>query len=119
MPKTWDSVLVSVLNRFGADRPIKKDIVELFDWVRLGMYGFYEGYDYDLSVFEGTNCKFLLHMFGMRTLRLLRTQTLLVNESDVKNKRVLSKKFQTTENFIRMLDWVEENKTLPHRIQCY
>ena len=23
---------------------IKKDIVELFDWVRLGMYGFYEGY---------------------------------------------------------------------------
>ena len=43
--------------RFGANRPIKKDIVELFDWVRLGMYGFYEGYDYDLSVFEGTNCK--------------------------------------------------------------
>ena len=43
--------------RFGKDRPIKKDIVELFDWVRLGMYGFYEGYDYDLSVFEGTNCK--------------------------------------------------------------
>ena len=30
--------------RFGVDRPIKKDIVELFDWVRLGMYGFYEGY---------------------------------------------------------------------------
>ena len=35
--------------------------------------------------------------------------------SDVKNKRVLSKKFQTTENFIRMLDWVEENK-IPCRI---
>ena len=36
-------------------------------------------------------------------------------QKHVNNKRVLSKKFQTTENFIRMLDWVEENK-IPCRI---
>ena len=41
----------------GKDRKIKQDIVKLFDWVRLGMYGFYEGYDYDLSVYEGIDTK--------------------------------------------------------------
>ena len=39
----------------GQKRKIKKEVIELFTWVRLGMYGFYEGYEYDLSVYEGTD----------------------------------------------------------------
>ena len=101
--------------RFGVDRPIKKDIVELFDWVRLGMYGFYEGYEYDLSVFEGTNCKPSAAYVWDENLETSKNPNIIGDWSDVKNKRVLSKKFQTTENFIRMLDWVEENG-IPCRI---
>ena len=101
--------------RFGMDRPIKKDIVELFDWVRMGMYGFYEGYDYDLRIFEGTNCKPSAAYVWDENLDTSKNPNIKGDWSDVKNKRVLSKKFQTTENFIRMLDWVEENK-IPCRI---
>ena len=101
--------------RFGANRAIKKDIVELFDWVRLGMYGFYEGYEYDLSVFEGTNCKPSAAYVWDENLETSKNPNIVGDWSDVKNKRVLSKKFQTTENFIRMLDWVEENG-IPCRI---
>ena len=96
--------------RFGLDRPIKKDIVELFDWVRMGMYGFYEGYDYDLRVFEGTNCKPSAAYVWDENLETSNNPNIVGDWTDVKNKRILSKKFQTTENFIRMLDWVEENK---------
>lgn len=101
--------------RFGLDRPIKKDIVELFDWVRLGMYGFYEGYEYDLRVFEGTNCKPTAAYVWDENLETSKNPNITGEWSDVKNKRVLSQKFQTTENFIRMLDWVEGNK-IPCRI---
>ena len=101
--------------RFGANRPIKKDIVELFDWVRMGMYGFYEGYEYDLSVFEGTNCKPSAAYVWDENLATSNNPNITGEWTDVGNKRVLSKKFQTTDNFIRMLDWVEENK-IPCRI---
>ena len=36
---------------------IKKETVKLFSWIRIGLYGFYEEYTYDLSVFEGTDTK--------------------------------------------------------------
>ena len=101
--------------RFGLDRPIKKDIVEQFDWVRMGMYGFYEGYEYDLRVFEGTNCKPSAAYVWDENLETSKNPNITGDWTDVKNKRILSKKFQTTNNFIRMLDWVEENK-IPCRI---
>ena len=76
------------------------------------MYGFYEGYDYDLSVFEGTNCKPSAAYVWDENLETSKNPNITGEWSDVKNKRVLSKKFQTTENFIRMLDWVEEKGIL-------
>ena len=74
--------------RFGLDRPIKKDIVELFDWVSMGMYGFYEGYDYDLRVFEGTNCKPSAAYVWDENLETSNNPNITGDWTDVKNKRV-------------------------------
>jgi organic radical activating enzyme len=100
--------------RIGVDRPIKKDIVELFDWVRLGMYGFYEGYEYDLSVYEGIATKPSAAYVWDENLDTSTNPNITGDWTDSSRKR-LSKKFQTRDNFIRMLDWIEEKK-IPCRI---
>ena len=70
--------------------------------------------DYDLSVFEYKLCASMPYVWD-ENLETSKNPNITGEWSDVKNKRVLSKKFQTTENFIRMLDWVEENQ-IPCRI---
>lgn len=100
--------------RIGKNRPINKDIVSKFSWIRLGMYGFYEGYDYDLSVFEGLTTKPTAAYVWDENLQTSQNPNITGKWSD-SNKKVLSKKFQTRENFIRMLDWIESNK-IPCRI---
>jgi hypothetical protein len=98
----------------GSDRKIKSDLVGLFTWIRLGMYGFYEGYDYDLSVFEGTDTTVSACHVWDENLDNSNNPNIMGNWSDT-NKKKLSKNFQSRENFLRMLDWVEE-KEIPTRI---
>ncbi|MAG24414.1 hypothetical protein CMI47_02445 [Candidatus Pacearchaeota archaeon] len=98
----------------GNKRKIKKDIVGLFSWFRLGMYGFYENYEYDLEVFEGTNTKISAAYVWDEALDTSTNPNITGQWTDM-NKKKLSKKFQTRENFLRMLDWVEANK-IPTRI---
>lgn len=98
----------------GKERKIKKDIVEMFSWVRLGMYGFYEGYDYDLGVYEGINTKPSAAYVWDENLDTSDNPNITGKWSD-SNKKRLSKNIQTRENFIRMLDWIENNG-IPCRI---
>jgi pyruvate-formate lyase-activating enzyme len=100
--------------RLGKERKIKQDIIKLFSWVRLGMYGFYEGYDYDLSVYENIDTKPTAAYVWDENLDTSTNPNITGNWTDPSKKK-LSKKFQNRKNFIRMLDWVEDNK-IPCRI---
>lgn len=98
----------------GKDRKIKADVIKLFSWVRLGMYGFYEGYEYDLAVFEGLETKPSAAYVWDENLETSENPNITGQWTDG-NKKRLSKNFQNRENFIRMLDWIETNK-IPCRI---
>ena len=100
--------------RIGVDRKIGKDIIELFSWVRLGMYGFYEGYDYDLSIYEGISTKPTAAYVWDENLHTSDNPNITGKWND-SSKKKLSKKFQTRENFYNMLDWIEKNE-IPCRI---
>jgi organic radical activating enzyme len=91
-----------------------KEVVKLYSWVRLGMYGFYEGYDYNLDVFEGLDTKISAAYVWDEALNTSNNPNVTGQWTD-NNKKKLSKKFQTDENFKRMLEWVEE-KEIPTRI---
>lgn len=83
-------------------------------WVRLGMYGFDEGYDYDLEVFEGTGCAVSAAYVWDGALETSTNPNVTGEWTDT-NKKILSKNFYKEENFFRMLKWVEEKK-IPTRI---
>lgn len=74
-----------------------------FEWVRLGMYGWDEGYEYDLSVFDGLNTK------------LSAAYVWDNNIETSSNPNIIAANIQKEENFYKMLDWVEE-KRIPTRI---
>ena len=85
-----------------------------FSWVRLGLYGFDEGYKYDLSVFEGLDVK----ISGAYVWDGARSTS---NNPNITGKwvdgkgRKYAKALQVVSNFDQMLAWVEENK-IPTRI---
>lgn len=85
-----------------------------FSWVRLGMYGWDEGYTYDLSVFEGLNLDISAAYVWDGALETSTNPNITGQFSTIGRKK-LSKNFQKTENFFAMLDWVEKNK-IPTRI---
>jgi MoaA/NifB/PqqE/SkfB family radical SAM enzyme len=93
---------------------IKKEIVSKFTWVRLGLYGFYEDYTYNLSVFEGTETTVSAAYVWDEAIETSNNPNVTGEWTDSK-KKILAKKFQKRENFLRMIDWVEENK-IPTRI---
>tara|TARA_R110000824_G_scaffold28264_11_gene95230 strand:- start:9817 stop:10881 length:1065 start_codon:yes stop_codon:yes gene_type:complete len=95
-------------------KKFNKGIIKLFSWVRLGMYGFYENYTYDLSVFEGLDTKVSAAYVWDEAIETSSNPNITGKWTDLKKKR-LSKNFQKRENFLRMIDWVEENK-IPTRI---
>ena len=78
------------------------------------MYGFYEGYDYDLSVYEGLDTTVSAAYVWDEALTTSENPNITGKWSDPTKKK-LAKKFQTRQNFERMLDWVESNK-VPTRI---
>lgn len=87
----------------------------LISWVRLGMYGFDEGYDYDLSVFEGLNNIEISAAYVWDGALETSTNPNVTGEWIDPTKKILAKNFYKEENFMRMLAWVEEKK-IPTRI---
>jgi organic radical activating enzyme len=93
---------------------IKKDTLKYFSWVRLGLYGFYENYDYNLSEFEGLETSISAAYVWDEAIDTSSNPNVTGDWSD-KNKKRLAKNFQKRESFIKMINWVEENK-IPTRI---
>ena len=91
-----------------------KDIIGLFTWVRLGLYGFYEGYEYDLSVFEGTSVDVSAAYVWDEAVHTSSNPNVTGEWTDATKKR-LSTNFQKREAFEAMIAWVEANK-IPTRI---
>ena len=95
-------------------KSVKKETIKLFSWVRLGMYGFYENYEYDLEVFHGLDTKIsAAHVWDEELETSSNPNT--TGEWTDKSKKKLSTNSQTNVSFYKMLDWVEENK-IPTRI---
>lgn len=93
---------------------IKKETVKLFSWIRIGLYGFYEEYSYDLSVFEGTDTKISAAYVWDEAIETSSNPNITGKWTNIKSKK-LSQKFQKREKFIEMINWVETNK-IPTRI---
>jgi hypothetical protein len=91
----------------------------MVSWVRLGMYGFDEGYEYDLSVFD--NCPDVAISAAYVWDGALETSNNpnvtgeWADPSNATGKKMLAKAHYKEENFFRMLKWVEEKK-IPCRI---
>ena len=87
----------------------------LVSWVRLGMYGFDEGYDYDLSVFNGLDNIEISAAYVWDGAPETSTNPNVTGKWTDPTKKILSKAHYKEENFFRMLDWVQEKK-IPTRI---
>ncbi len=84
-------------------------------WVRLGMYGFYEGYTYDMEALRTyPNLTIGAAYIWDENYELSDNPNITGEWTDKKSKR-LAKKRQTPEHFERMLEWVETEK-IPTRI---
>jgi MoaA/NifB/PqqE/SkfB family radical SAM enzyme len=87
---------------------------EHFSWVRLGMYGFYEGYDYHLDRLREKNVKISAAYVWDEAWVTSENPNITGDwVSDKKKKR--SKYFQESGKFFEMLSWVEKEK-IPTRI---
>jgi len=88
---------------------------DLFSWVRLGMYGWDEGYEYDLDVLRAHPELRIsaAYVWDMNTETSSNPNIIGKWADDVNRK--ISKTDQKKENFFKMIDWVEENK-IPTRI---
>lgn len=85
------------------------------EWIRLGMYGFTEGYEYDIeSLRKYPNLMIGAAYIWDENFRTSENPNILGTWSETKGKR-LSKNRQTPEHFERMLEWVEKEK-IPTRI---
>lgn len=85
------------------------------EWVRLGMYGFYEGYEYDIeSLRTYSNLTISAAYIWDENYESSNNPNITGEWIDKKSKK-LSKKRQTPEHFERMLEWVEKEK-IPTRI---
>ena len=87
---------------------------DLFTWVRLGMYGFDEGYEYDLSVLRGYPVEISAAYVWDMALETSQNPNITGVWVDNKNRRI-SPNTQKLENFYTMLSWVEDNR-IPTRI---
>ena len=90
----------------------------MVEWVRIGMYGFDEGYDYDLSVFDGLPTRISAAYVWDGALETSNNPNVTGQWADPTNKtgkKMLAKARYKEENFIRMIKWVEEKK-IPTRI---
>jgi len=87
----------------------------LFSWVRLGMYGFDEGYDYDIHLIDNIPGLEISAAYVWDGALESSTNPNVTGKWNDLNKKILSKNFYKEENFFRMLTWVEKHK-VPTRI---
>lgn len=84
-------------------------------WIRLGMYGFTEGYEYDIEALrQYPNLEIGAAYIWDLAHETSQNPNILGNWSETKGKKV-SKNRQTPEHFERMIEWVEKEK-IPTRI---
>jgi MoaA/NifB/PqqE/SkfB family radical SAM enzyme len=89
------------------------------EWIRLGMYGFYEGYTYDIEALRTypnltIGAAYIWDENFEHSDNPNVTGKWETKEGDKKGKK-LAKNRQTPEHFERMLEWVEKEK-IPTRI---
>lgn len=83
-------------------------------WARLGMYGFAEGYSYDLSALRSSGVDIsAAYVWDQNTASSINPN--LSGDFDNKKGKLLAKNRQNEQSFEKMLDWVEENE-IPTRI---
>lgn len=93
----------------------KGGVWDKLSWIRLGMYGFTEGYTYDLEALrKHPNLVISAAYVWDEAIDTSLNPNITGNWSNDKSKK-LSKNIQTTEQFYEMLDWVEKEK-IPTRI---
>jgi len=93
----------------------KGGVWDKLEWIRLGMYGFYEGYEYDIDALRSyPNLTIGAAYIWDENYESSNNPNITGQWTDKKSKR-LAKKRQTPEHFERMLDWVEKEK-IPTRI---
>ncbi len=87
---------------------------DLFSWVRLGMYAWDEGYEYNLNVLRDANVQITGAYIWDLHFETSNNPNITGNWSTTVGKKK-STNFQKQENFYKMLDYVEKEK-IPTRI---
>ena len=87
----------------------------LFSWVRLGMYGFDEGYDYDIHLLKDIPGLEISAAYVWDGALETSTNPNVTGDWIDHSKKQLAKTTYKEENFFRMLKWVEEQQ-IPTRI---
>lgn len=91
------------------------NVWDKLEWIRLGMYGFYEGYEYDIEALRTyPNLTIGGAYIWDENYENSDNPNITGNWSETKSKK-LSTKRQTPEHFDKMLEWVEREK-VPTRI---
>lgn len=86
----------------------------MVSWIRLGMYGFDEGYVYDINAIKGSGAEVSAAYVWDMALGTSGNPNVKGEWDNPRGKR-LSKNIQNDENFFNMLTWVEDNN-IPTRI---
>jgi hypothetical protein len=87
----------------------------LFSWIRLGMYGFDEGYDYDIDLINKIPGLEISAAYVWDGAVESSSNPNITGQWNDPSKKILAKNFYQQENFFRMLKWVEAHK-IPTRI---
>ncbi len=87
---------------------------EHFSWVRLGMYGFYEGYEYDLQPLREKGVEISAAYVWDEAWKSSKNPNITGLWQSSK-KKVKTKVLQESSKFFEMLTWVE-NEKIPTRI---
>ena len=93
----------------------KGNVWDKLEWIRLGMYGFYEGYEYDIDALRMYPNLSIGGAYIWDENYATSTNPNITGEWSDKTNKKLSQKRQAPEHFDRMLEWVEKEK-IPTRI---
>lgn len=87
---------------------------EYFSWCRLGLYGFYENYNYDLTRLRDKGVKISAAYVWDEAIDTS-TNPNITGDWLESSKKILAKNFQDQSAFFKMFEWVEKEK-IPTRI---
>lgn len=92
----------------------KTGVWNKLEWIRLGMYGFTENYEYDIDVLRNSSARISAAYVWDQNLGTSTNPNITGGWTDKKSKKLAVYR-QDASQFYRMIDWVEENK-IPTRI---